>query len=70
METLNWIQIKVALMLKFKPLQYGGILNWLLALVGFVWASTQIHLLLIAIGVVGGFIIPGHLLKSKTNKSV
>ena len=57
-------------MLKFKPLQYGGILNWLLALVGFVWASTQIHLLLIAMGVIGGFIIPGHLLKSKTNKSV
>lgn len=57
-------------LLKFKPLIWGGILNWILALIGFILASTMIHLMLIAGGVLGGFIIPGYLLKSKAQKGV
>ncbi|MBP9689416.1 MAG: hypothetical protein KBE91_07390 [Bacteroidia bacterium] len=64
-----WLFVSGGL-LKFKPLQYGAALNWLLAFIGFVWPSTQVHLILIAIGVLGGFIIPGHLLKSKAAQSV
>ena len=57
-------------LLKFKPLIWGGLLNWILALIGFILASTMVHLTLIAVGVLGGFIIPGYLLKSKAQQGV
>lgn len=64
-----WLYISGGL-LKFKPLMWGAALNWALALTGYIWANTEIHLILIAAGVLGGFIIPGHLLKMKANNSV
>ncbi len=57
-------------MLKFKPLVWGAILNWALAAVGFVFASTENHLLIIAVAVLGGYIIPGYLLKRRYNQDV
>ncbi len=57
-------------MLKFKPLMWGAGLNWLLACVGYIYASTEIHLLLIAVAVLGGYIVPGYLLKIKFKKDV
>lgn len=64
-----WLYISGG-MLKFKPLIWGAFLNWILAAVGFIYASTQIHLILIAIAVLGGFIIPGYLLKQKSGRNV
>lgn len=57
-------------MLKFKPLMWGGVLNWALAAVGYVFPSTQIHLILIAVAVLGGYIIPGYLLKRRFDHDV
>jgi hypothetical protein len=63
----SWLFISGG-MLKFKPLQWGGVLNWVLAATGYFWASTEIHLMLIAIAVLGGYIIPGHMLKLQYDK--
>lgn len=63
----SWLYISGG-MLKFRPLRWGGFLNWILAGVGYVWPSTEVHLILIAIAVVGGYIIPGHMLKSYYDK--
>jgi hypothetical protein len=63
----SWLYISGG-MLKFKPLQWGGILNWLLAGVGYVYPSSELHLILIAVAVLGGYIIPGHMLKSQYDK--
>lgn len=57
-------------MLQFKSLMVGGILNFLLAGATYFSSTHQLHLLSIALGVLGGYIIPGHLLKAKYNKSV
>jgi hypothetical protein len=57
-------------MLKFKPLIWGGFLNWIMAAAGYIFASTDTHLILIAIAVLGGYIIPGYLLKRRFNKDV
>ncbi len=51
--------------LKFKPLMAGALLNWLLAGIGFIWKDTEVHLLLISLAVLGGYIIPGYLLTRK-----
>ncbi len=81
-----WLFVSGGL-LKFKPLKWGGILNWACALIGFIYPEiakqlpesfiaqalgrgTEVHLLLIAIGVMGGFIIPGHLLNNRLAKHV
>lgn len=63
----SWLYIAGG-MLKFKPLRWGAFLNWALAGVGYVWPSTEVHLVLIAIAVLGGYIIPGHMLKSHYDK--
>lgn len=57
-------------LLQYKPLVYGGYLNWILALCGYIWPTTILHLWLIAAGVLGGFIIPGHLLTKRAKQSV
>jgi hypothetical protein len=58
-------------MLKFAPLQYGALLDWALAVIGFiVWKDTSSHLLLMAVAVLGGYIIPGYLLKMNYKKHV
>jgi hypothetical protein len=57
-------------MLKFKPLVLGGFLNWLLAAIGFMFPSTELHLVLIGLAVLGGYIIPGYLLKRRYHQDV
>ena len=54
--------------LKFKPLIAGGIINWALAVVSF-FQPFNIQLLLLAIAVLLGYIIPGHILKSHYKKT-
>jgi hypothetical protein len=50
--------------LKFRPLIIGGIVNWLLGITAFFFAF-EIQLLILALAVLLGYIIPGHLLKMK-----
>src|SRR5262249_25382830 len=54
--------------LRFRPLIAGGIINWALAIAAF-FVPFDIQLLLIAAAVLTGFAIPGHLLKSRFEKS-
>ncbi len=53
--------------IKFKPLIAGGIINWILCIAAF-FAQFEIQLLLLALAVLLGYIIPGHMLKSKYQK--
>lgn len=64
-----WLFISGKL-LQYKPLVWGGYLNWLLAVCGYLWPSTIVHLYLISAGVLGGFIIPGHLLTKRVQQRV
>ena len=50
--------------LKFRPLIIGGIVNWLLGITAFFFAF-EMQLLILALAVLLGYIIPGHLLKRK-----
>lgn len=54
--------------LRFSPLIVGGIINWALGIAAF-FVTFDIQLLLIAAAVLTGFAIPGHLLKSRFEKS-
>ena len=53
--------------LKFSPLIIGGILNWALAIVAMFFVF-EIQLIILAIAVLLGYIIPGHLLRLKYRK--
>lgn len=53
--------------IKFKPLIFGGIVNWILGIISF-FVTFKIQLLLLALAVLLGYIIPGHMLKSKYQK--
>jgi hypothetical protein len=50
--------------IEFNPLRIGGALNWIAALIAFN-VSFEIQLLILAGAVLGGYIIPGYLLKRK-----
>lgn len=52
--------------LKFTPLIIGGIFCWICAIAGFQ-VEVLYQLLVIAAAVLGGYIIPGHLLQMKKN---
>jgi hypothetical protein len=54
--------------LKFTPLIVGGIFCWICAIVGFK-VEVLYQLLVIAAAVLGGYIIPGHLLKMKSGNN-
>lgn len=53
--------------LKFKPLIFGGMFCWACAIAGFYFQSIFI-LLILAVCVLGGYIIPGCLLKINNKK--
>jgi len=53
--------------LKFKPLLVGGVFCWLCAIAGFYIQSVYL-LVILAICVLGGYIIPGYMLKSNNEK--
>src|SRR5688572_649186 len=50
--------------LKFQPLIFGGIINWALGITAFFF-EFETQLLLLGTAVLLGYIIPGHMLKSK-----
>lgn len=53
---------------QFRPLIIGGVANWVLGIAAF-FVTFDVQLLLLATAVMIGFIIPGHLLKAKFEKS-
>ena len=50
--------------LKFRPLIIGGIINWTLAMVALFFFFEQ-QLIILAVAVLSGYIIPGHMLRRK-----
>lgn len=54
--------------LEFKPLIYGGVLNWILAFVAF-WFSFDDQLVILAAAVLFGYIVPGYMLRSRYVKA-
>ena len=56
-------------LLRYKPLIYGAYTNWALAIIGY-FVAYDWQLLLLALAVLCGFIIPGHLLNKKFRKRV
>ncbi len=55
--------------LRFKPLQYGALAVWALGAIAF-FMPYQHQLLLLAAGVLAGFVVPGHLLNMLFKKNV
>jgi hypothetical protein len=55
--------------LNFKPLVWGGVLFWIFAVVSFV-APYEYQYPLTALAIIGGYIIPGYLLKQQEAKNV
>ncbi len=53
--------------LRFKPLMIGGIANWILAVAAF-YVDFEMQLLLLAIAVMVGYIIPGYMLRNRYKK--
>ena len=51
--------------LKFRPLVVGGIANWLCGIAAF-FVTHDVQLLLLAFAVLTGYIIPGHMLSSRS----
>jgi len=56
------------LILKFKPLIWGGVAFWFWAIIAFQLGNNY-DLIVQAIGIFTGYIIPGYLLKSKLKKN-
>lgn len=54
---------------KFKPLIIGGIICWVCSVIAFN-VDFYYQLLILAFAVLAGYIIPGHLLKSKASENV
>ena len=55
------------IILKFKPLLIGGICCWILSVIS-VFISGDFQLLLVAIAVIAGWIIPGYILRQNFKK--
>ncbi len=55
--------------IRFNYLKYGAIANWILAIIGF-YCNYSTQLILVAIAVLIGFIIPGHMLKARFKNNV
>ncbi|MDQ3192461.1 MAG: hypothetical protein M3Q58_12780 [Bacteroidota bacterium] len=55
---------------KFKPLIIGGIVCWICSVGAFMMEVFSLQILILAFGVLAGYIIPGHLLKSKAAENV
>lgn len=53
--------------LEFRPLQVGGVVNWVLGAITFFVPEPH-ELPMIALAVLLGYIIPGYMLKAKFNK--
>jgi len=55
--------------IRFRPLMIGGIINWLLSIVAF-FVSFEAQLLLLAVAVLSGYILPGYLFRAKYKQRV
>ena len=55
--------------INFRPLQVGGIINWALTIAAF-FVGFETQLLLLALAVLLGYIIPGYILRSRYNKAI
>ena len=53
--------------LQFRPLIFGGMLCWALAVVS-PFVAPLYHLLLLSVAVIGAWIVPGYLLKARYKK--
>lgn len=53
--------------LQFKPLMFGGIFCWACAIAGFE-VQNMYQLLILAVAVFGGYIVPGYLLQMNNKK--
>ncbi len=51
-------------MIKFRPLIIGGVLNWILGIFS-AFLVFEYQLMILALAVLLGYIIPGHMLKNK-----
>lgn len=58
----GWATFASGGFLKFKPLIFGGISCWIMAIIGFLSEDFPTQLLLIAGAILASYIIPGHLL--------
>jgi hypothetical protein len=54
--------------INFRPLQIGGIINWILAITAF-FVGFELQLLILGIAVLLGYIIPGYILRNRYNKA-
>jgi hypothetical protein len=54
--------------IKFRPLIYGGIVNWVIGIIS-AFITFEFQLMALALAVLLGYIIPGYMLKSKFNNS-
>jgi len=52
------------IILKFRPLIYGGIICWILAFLS-IFVNFHYHPLMVALSVISAWIIPGYILKMK-----
>jgi hypothetical protein len=55
--------------IRFKPLMIGGVINWLLSMAAF-FVAFDTQLLLLALAVLSGYIIPGYLFRAKFTQRV
>jgi len=55
-------------LIKFKPMMYGAVAFWLWSLVAF-FVGPHYGTLVMAIGIFTGYLLPGYLLKHKSNES-
>jgi len=53
--------------IRFRPLIIGGIINWSLGIAAF-FVTFENQLLLLALAVLLGYVIPGHMLRNKHNQ--
>lgn len=56
------------IVIKFKPLVYGGIALWIFAIINFLLPGEN-QLLISGFGIIIGYLIPGYMLKNKNRKN-
>lgn len=57
-------------LLQFRPLIIGGIISWVISITGIFFYDNYTAIWLVALAVLLGYIIPGHMLRSKFLKDV
>ena len=62
-----WLYISGGV-INFRPLQIGGIINWVLTIAAF-FVGFELQLLFLGMAVLLGYIIPGYILRNRYNKA-